>query len=65
LAVIPVSILAGAWAGMTGLGAQNPPFPRVFFVLIAVLAPLALVVAIGACRSALRMLADIRRRRQR
>lgn len=47
LAVLPISVLAAAWAGMMGLGADHPRLPRGFFVLMAAAAPMALMILIS------------------
>lgn len=62
LAVLPVSVLAAAWAGMMGLGADRPALPRGFYVLMAAAAPMGLVIAISVGRSAVRLLRRARRR---
>ena len=39
LVVVPISVLAAAWAGMMDLGAENSPFPQGFYVLMAAATP--------------------------
>ena len=63
LAVLPVSILSAAWAGMMGFGAENSRFPQAFFVLLAAAAPMGVMVLISVCRAVLRLLDEIRRQR--
>jgi hypothetical protein len=63
LAVLPISILLAAWAGMMGRGAENLPFPRACFILMAAAAPMAVMVLWSVCRSAVRAVGRIRRRR--
>jgi hypothetical protein len=63
LAAVPVSVLTAAWAGMVGLGAENPLFPRGFFIVLAAGAPMALMILLSACRSGLRLLRQFTRRR--
>jgi hypothetical protein len=63
LAVLPISILSAAWAGMVGLGADNMSLPPGFFVLMAAAAPVALVILISAGRAVLRLAGRSRRRR--
>jgi hypothetical protein len=63
LAVLPISILLAAWAGMMGRGAENLPFPRAFFILMAAAAPMAATVLFSVGRSALRAVGRLRRRR--
>ena len=41
LAVLPISILSAAWAGMMGLGANSTRVPQGFFILMAAAAPMA------------------------
>jgi hypothetical protein len=62
LAVLPISILSAAWAGMMGVGASQPLLPQGFFVIMAAAAPLALVLFISLGRSALRRRRQGRRR---
>ena len=64
LAVLPISILSAAWAGMMGLGADNALLPQGFFVLMAAAAPMAVMILISLSRSTFRLLEQINRRRQ-
>ena len=63
LAVVPISILAAAWAGMMGLGAGNSRLPRGFFVLMAAAAPVGVMILIAVCRAVFRFLTGAGRRR--
>jgi len=64
VAVVPISLLAAAWAGMMGLGARNSPLPQGFYVLMAAAAPVAVMVLISVCRAVLRRLGQGGRSRQ-
>ena len=63
LAMVPISVLAAAWAGMMGFGPDRSQTPRGVFVLMAAAAPVGLLILIGVCRAALRLLTGIGRRR--
>ena len=56
LAVLPISILSAAWAGMMGLGANSTRVPQGFFILMAAAAPMAVMILISVCRAVLRLL---------
>ncbi len=63
LAVLPISVLAAAWAGMMGLGADHPRLPQGFFVLMAAAAPMALTILISVAGSLFRRAKRPRHRR--
>ncbi len=63
LAVVPISILSAAWAGMVGRGARNVRWPPGFFVLMAAAAPVAVMILLSVGRSLLRLLNRTSRRR--
>jgi hypothetical protein len=50
--VLPVSILAGALGGMLQPGTTGVRLPRSFFVILAVMAPLGLMIAVSLVRAA-------------
>ena len=62
MAVLPISILSAAWAGMVGLGAESSRFPPFFFVMLAAAAPMGVMVLVSVCRAVLRLADQIRRR---
>jgi hypothetical protein len=63
LAVLPISVLSAAWAGMTGFGARSSRLPQAFYVLLAAAAPMGVMIVISALRSAIRLVAQFRRPR--
>ena len=64
LAVVPISVLAAAWAGMMDLGADNSPFPQGFYVLMAAATPVALMILLSVGRAVVRRQGRGMRRRQ-
>jgi hypothetical protein len=62
LAAVPISVLAAAWAGMVGLGAESARFPRYVFVMMAAAAPMGVMILISVARALLRALDQDRRR---
>ena len=60
--VLPVSILAGALGGMLQPGATGSRLPRSFFVIMAVMAPVGLMIAVSLVRAAVAWLSDRDRR---
>ncbi len=63
LAVLPISVLSAAWAGMTGFGARNSRFPQAFYVLLAAAAPMGVMIVISVFRGAIRLVDRFRRPR--
>ncbi|NQT16231.1 MAG: hypothetical protein HQ582_25965 [Planctomycetes bacterium] len=64
LAVLPISVLAAAWAGMMGLGAGNSPFPQGLYVLMAAAAPMGVMILVSVCRAVLKWLGQAVQNRQ-
>ena len=64
VAVVPISLLAAAWAGMMGLGARNSPLPQGFYVFMAIAAPMGVMILISVCRAVLKRLGQGDRHRQ-
>ena len=64
VAVVPISLLAAAWAGMMGFGAGNSPFPQGFYVLMAAAVPMGAMILISVCRAVLKRLGQGGRYRQ-
>jgi hypothetical protein len=50
--ILPVSILAGAFAGMFQPAATGPQLPRGFFVILAVVTPVGLLIGVSLVRAA-------------
>lgn len=63
LAVLPISILSAAWAGMMGLGAESSVLPQGFYVLMAAAAPMAVMILVSVGRALFRLLGVSSRRR--
>lgn len=61
--VLPVSILAGALAGMLHPGTTGVPLPRSFFVILAVMTPVGLMIGVSVVRAAVAWLSGRDRRR--
>jgi hypothetical protein len=64
LAVVPISLLAAAWAGMMGLGAENSPLPQGFYVFMVIAAPMAVMILISVGRAVFKRLGRGDRYRQ-
>ena len=50
--ILPVSILAGAFAGMFQPAATGARLPQGFFVILAVMTPVGLLIAVSVVRAA-------------
>ena len=61
--VLPVSILAGALAGMLQPGETGVRLPRSFFVILAVMTPVGLMIAVSLVRAVVAWLSGRDRRR--
>ena len=62
LIMIPFSILAGALAGMLNPESGSVQLPRAFFVALAMIAPMGLMVALSAVLVLRKWLAEKKRR---
>lgn len=62
LIMIPFSVLAGALSGMIDPEKSGPQLPRAFYVVLAIAAPMGLMVALSVILVLRKWLADRKRR---
>ena len=62
LIMIPLSLLAGALSGMLNPENSSVRLPRAFYVVLAIIAPMGLMVALSAILVLRKWLADKKRR---